>query len=156
MLNIYALPTFDKATRTLGVWLTFHKPPSRTVPAMLRQKGDRNYRVCLAVYAGQEQTARIGEWNYTFRRRAAKGKCALLSCVCSPPQLRFFGHFSGCSSLSWVPFPRTHLWPEYSLLPAPVLFVLSDELMRFSSPLVAMPLPEDTGITSEPSPWEEE
>lgn len=72
MLSIYAPPTFDEATRTLGIWLTFHKPPSRTVPATLRQKGDRNYRVCLGVYAGQEQTARIGEWNCTFRRRAAK------------------------------------------------------------------------------------
>lgn len=87
MLSIYAPPTFDEATRTLGIWLTFHKPPSRTVPATLRQKGDRNYRVCLGVYAGQEQTARIGEWNCTFRRRAAKGKHALRFCVYCTPSL---------------------------------------------------------------------
>jgi hypothetical protein len=36
MLSIYAPPTFDEATRTLGIWLTFHKPPSSTLPATLR------------------------------------------------------------------------------------------------------------------------
>ncbi len=70
MLSICAPPTLE-ATHTLGIWLNFHTPPSRTVPATLRQKGDRNYRVCLVVYAGQEQKARIGEWNCTFRRRAS-------------------------------------------------------------------------------------
>jgi hypothetical protein len=77
MLSIYSPPTFDEATRTVGIWLTFHTPPSKTVPPALRQKRDRNYRVCLAVYSDPGSTTRIGEYRCNFRRRPVKDKSTM-------------------------------------------------------------------------------